>query len=184
MHCPVKGLSSVGPAVLFLAFLSVAGSEPQLFNETTSVTAGHDAQAQHEKFMLNGHQEIRYVTPVGWERTSSAQKNQMMYRDGKHLIAVTLVKDIDDLSSAIDHQIRSSALRGELIHLKNQEINTTNGFVGSRCRVTSRSDGQHGDCALLGRKNVMVTISSISADGGDPLDIDQLVGSLTFTEGW
>ncbi|GAB78843.1 hypothetical protein SAMN05421595_0054 [Austwickia chelonae] len=182
MHRTVKGLTGVGPAVLFLAFLSVAWGDTQPVTETISVPATYLTQDQHEKFALDAHHEVEYVAPAGWQRAAQSKKDEVMYRDGKHVIAVSLVKGIDDMSSAIDHRIRSAALKGELIHLKNQKITTPNGFIGSRCRVTSRSDGQHGDCALLGRKNFMIAITSVSEEGGDPVDVDQLISSLSLKE--
>ncbi|MDF0532380.1 hypothetical protein P0W64_17770 [Tsukamurella sp. 8F] len=122
---------------------------------------------------------ILVAPPQGWYRVPTGDSQSARFQSGSGaLLAVDLITGLRDLDTAAPRRMRLLAYSGIDAHLTEQTVGDRGrrSFHGRMC--TANAADMRGECAVVGRGTLEVTVLTMGRDGAKLADVGAVVRSL------
>lgn len=123
----------------------------------------------------NDYAGVDFRAPSGWEKvpTGRADVTRFVHPSGSSL-TVRLTTGMTDFDTAAPRRLRELGLGGIDAHFTGELRGTQ--FAGRSCTATG--DGRTGECAVVGRDTLLVTVLTLRGPDGAVPDLPALVQTL------
>lgn len=171
-------LKNIGPAVVIAVGLLATAVIPMGISQAVGQTT-ENVPSGHTEDMIQSDEGISFTAPEGWEQHLDTNPKAETYTQGGRTLRVSYNSGVT-VDADVAHQRAAEALTraGYATTLKDDAVSTAHGLEGKACTTVAAEPGQAGDCALLLKDGVEVSVVSIAEGDEQPANLQPILDSL------
>ncbi|TWS18902.1 hypothetical protein FK529_13035 [Tsukamurella asaccharolytica] len=169
-------IRAVDAGVSAVVILAVGGLAAGWFGIERAVPTPRTPVAEHDYRIGNDYAGVDFRAPLGWEKVPSGRADvaRFVHATGSSL-TVLLTTGMTDFDTAAPRRLREFEAGGVDARFTGDLRGTR--FSGRTCTATT-GGGRSGECAVVGRDSLLVTLLALRPPDGAAPDLAALVRSM------
>lgn len=172
-------LTNIGPAVVIAACLIATAAVPM----GVSQAIGHPTErvpSGHTEEMTQSGDGVTFTAPEGFDQHLDTNPKAETYTSDGRTLRVVFNGGATAEAEVVRERAAEALTRdGYATSMTTDDVRTVNGLEGRSCSVVAVKSQQSGDCAILVKDGIVVSVVSVAEAGKQPLDLQPLLDSLS-----